>query len=129
MKYLEKNLPDLQRMAVQYLPLGSAEELCEQIIAVALDRAFLAEPLPSDAAAFARRLEEGRGRLTLIAGEVARAAGAVLVELVAAQKKLKDARPPKDVTEDIAAQLERLVAQALPRSTFPGPGWPTCPAI
>ena len=46
MKYLEKNLPDLQRMAIQYLPLGSAEELREQIVAVALDRAFLAEPLP-----------------------------------------------------------------------------------
>ena len=108
-KYLEKNLPDLQRMAIQYLPLGSAEELREQILAVALDRAFLAEPLPADAAAFARRLEEGRGRLTLIAGEVARAAGAVLAEWVAAQKKLKDARPPKDVADDIAAQLERLV--------------------
>jgi len=109
LKYLEKNLPDLQRMAIQYLPLGSAEELRDQIIAVALDRAFLAEPLPADAAAFARRLDEGRGRLTLIAGEVARAAGAVLAEWVAAQKKLKDARPPKDVADDIAAQIERLV--------------------
>jgi ATP-dependent helicase HrpA len=111
MKYLEKNLPELQRMAIQYLPLGSTEELREQIIAVALDRAFLAEPLPADAAAFARRLEEGRGRLTLIAGEVARAGAAVLGEWVAAQKKLKDARPPKDVAEDIAAQLERLVSR------------------
>ena len=108
-RYLEKNLPDLQRMAIQYLPLGSTEELREQILAVALDRAFLAEPLPADAAAFARRLEEGRGRLTLIAGEVARTAGAVLAEWVAAQKKLKDARPPRDVADDIAAQLERLV--------------------
>ncbi len=42
-------------MAVAYLPLGSAEELREQIVEVALDRAFLAEPLPADAAAFARR--------------------------------------------------------------------------
>ena len=47
--------------------------------------------------------------LTLIAGEVARAAGAVLAEWVAAQKKLKDARPPKDVADDVAAQIERLV--------------------
>ncbi len=111
MKYLEKNLPDLQRMSIQYLPLGSVEELREQILAVALDRAFLAEPLPADAAAFARRLEEGRARLTLIAGEVARAAGSVLAEWVAAQKKLKDARPPKEVADDVAAQLERLVTR------------------
>ena len=54
-------------------------------------------------------MEEGKGRLTLIAGEVARAAGTVLSEWTAAQKKLKDARPPKEVADDIAAQLERLV--------------------
>ncbi|MEP7302188.1 MAG: ATP-dependent RNA helicase HrpA [Caldimonas sp.] len=108
-RYLEKNLPELQKMAIQYLPLGSGEDLRDQIVAVALDRAFLAEPLPADAVAFARRLEEGRGRLTLIAGEVARAASAVLSELVTAQKKLKDARPPKDVADDVAAQIERLV--------------------
>ena len=78
-------------------------------MAVALDRAFLADPLPADAVAFARRVDEGRGRLTLIAGEVARIAAGVLADLVAAQKKLKDARPPKDVADDIAAQMERLV--------------------
>ncbi len=111
LKYLEKNLPDLQKMAVLYMPLGSSEELRDQIVEVALDLAFLAEPLPADAAAFARRLEEGRGRLTLIAGEVARAAGAILVELAAAQRKLKDARPPKDVADDIAAQIARLVTK------------------
>ena len=108
-------------MAIQYLPLGSAEELREQIVDVALDRAFLAEPLPTDAAAFARRLEEGRGRLTLIAGEVARAAGAVLAEWVAAQKKLKDARPPKDVADDVAAQLERLVPKRFLADDAVGP--------
>ena len=72
LKYLEKNIPDLQKMAVAYMPLGTLEELREQIIEVALDRAFLLEPLPADAADFQRRLDEGRGRLTLIANEVAR---------------------------------------------------------
>ena len=74
LKYLDKNIPDLQKMAVAFMPLGSSEELKTQIVDLALDRAFLAEPLPTDAAAFARRLDEGRGRLTLIAGEVARMA-------------------------------------------------------
>ena len=41
LKYLEKNIPDLQKMAVAYMPLGTQEELREQIIEVALDRAFL----------------------------------------------------------------------------------------
>ena len=64
----------LRQLEVAYMPLGSAAELREQIVDVALDRAFLAEPLPHDAATFARRIEEGRGRLTLIANEVARSA-------------------------------------------------------
>jgi ATP-dependent helicase HrpA len=119
-RYLEKNLPDLQKMAVLYMPLGSSEELREQIVEVALDLAFLVEPLPADAAAFVRRLDEGRGRLTLIAGEVARAAGVILVELAAAQRKLKDARPPKDVVDDISAQIERLV----PRRFVTATPWP-----
>ncbi|MBP5990602.1 MAG: ATP-dependent RNA helicase HrpA [Piscinibacter sp.] len=111
LKYLEKNIPDLQKMAVAYMPLGTAEELREQIVELALDRAFLAEPLPTDAASFARRVEEGRGRLTLIANEIARAAGTVLAEWSAAQRKLKDSKPAKDTAEDVAAQLGRLVGK------------------
>jgi ATP-dependent helicase HrpA len=111
LKYLEKNIPDLQKMAVAYMPLGTADELRDQVIELALERAFLADPLPTDAASFARRLAEGRGRLTLIAGEVARSAAAVLTEFTAAARKLKDARAPKDVADDIAAQLQRLVSK------------------
>jgi ATP-dependent helicase HrpA len=109
LKYLEKNIPDLQRMAVAYMPLGTADELRDQIIELALDRAFLADPLPTDAAAFARRIDEGRGRLTLIASEVARSAGTILIDYAAALRKLKDARAPKDVGDDITAQLARLM--------------------
>ncbi|WP_170288886.1 ATP-dependent RNA helicase HrpA [Ideonella dechloratans] len=109
LKYLEKNIPDLTKMAVAYMPLGTAEELKAQIIDVALDKAFLADPLPQDKAAFERRIEEGRSRLNLIAQEVARLAGTVLAEYAAATRKLKDARPPKDVADDITAQLQRLV--------------------
>ncbi len=109
LKYLEKNIPDLQKMAVAYMPLGTQEELRDQIIDVALDRAFLLEPLPSDERSFKARIDEGRSRLNLIAQEVARLAGGILVEYAAAQRKLKDAKPPKDVADDIQAQLQRLM--------------------
>ena len=108
LKYLEKNIPDLQRMAAAYMSLGTLEELRDQIIEVALDRAFLADPLPTEAGAFKARIEQGRARLNLIAAEVARQVATVLVEWAAAQRKLKDARPPKEVADDIAAQLQRL---------------------
>ena len=117
LKYLEKNLPDLQKMAVAYVPLGSADELRAQIVDAAIDRAFLAEPLPTDAASFEKRLGEGRGRLTLIAGEVARLAAAVLADHAAVLRKVKDSRAPKPVADDVASQLERLVPKRFIAST------------
>jgi ATP-dependent helicase HrpA len=109
LKYLEKNIPDLQKMAVAFMPLGTQEELREQIIDVALDRAFMLDPLPADEAAFKQRLDEGRGRLTLIANEVARLASNILVEYGAAVRKIKDTKGHPDATADAAQQLQRLV--------------------
>jgi ATP-dependent helicase HrpA len=109
LKYLEKNIPDLQKMAVAYMPLGTADELKTQIIDVALDRAFLLDPLPNDEITFKRRIEEGRGRLTLIANEVARLAGTILLEFGAATRKIKDTKNAPDATADCTQQLQRLM--------------------
>ncbi|PKO43449.1 MAG: ATP-dependent RNA helicase HrpA [Betaproteobacteria bacterium HGW-Betaproteobacteria-3] len=109
LKYLEKNLPDLQKMAVAFMPLGSVDELRSQIIDVALDRAFLLAPLPTDAAAFQRRVDEGRGRLTLIANEVARLGATVLAEYATALRKIKDTKNAADATADCTQQLQRLM--------------------
>ena len=109
LKYLEKNIPDLQKMAVAYMPLGTADELRQQIIEVALDRAFLMGPLPSDELSFQKRIDEGRGRLTLIANEVARLAGVILIEFAAASRKIKDTKNSPEATADCAQQLQRLV--------------------
>jgi ATP-dependent helicase HrpA len=119
LKYLEKNLPGLQAMGVAYMNVGKSDggggaggtldELKNQILDLAMDRAFLADPLPTDAAAFKARVDEGRGRLTLIANEIARQAGTILTEFAAAQRKLKDSRPPADVAADVQLQLQRLV--------------------
>ncbi|WP_425265715.1 ATP-dependent RNA helicase HrpA [Acidovorax radicis] len=109
LKYLEKNIPDLQKMAVAFMPLGTQEELRAQIIDVALDRAFLLDPLPTDEFAFKRRVEEGRGRLTLIANEVARLASTILTEYAAAARKIKDTKNAPEATQDAQQQLQRLV--------------------
>ena len=109
LKYLEKNIPDLQKMAVAYMPLGTQEELRGQIIDVAMDRAFLQEPLPTDAAQFAQRVQEGRGRLTLIANEVARMAAVILAEYASAQRKIKDTKNAPQATTDTGNQLQKLM--------------------
>ncbi|OYU29808.1 MAG: ATP-dependent RNA helicase HrpA [Comamonadaceae bacterium PBBC2] len=120
LKYLEKNIPDLQKMAVAYMPLGTADELKTQIIDVALDRAFLLEPLPNDEITFKRRIEEGRGRLTLIANEVARLAGTILLEFGSATRKIKDTKNAPDATADCTQQLQRL----MPKNFMAATPWP-----
>ena len=117
LKYLAKNIPDLQRMAAAYMALGSSEELREQIVEAALDRAFLGQPWPTDRQEFNRRLEAGRSRLNLIAGEVARACALVLDAYAGAARKLRDARPCKVVIDDITAQLARLVPKRFVANT------------
>ncbi len=118
LKYLEKNIPDLQKMAVTFMQVGKAqdgsgggtiEELREQIVAVALDRAFLLEPLPTNEFDFKRRVEEGRGRLTLIANEVARLAATILLEYAVAARKIKDTKNAPEATADCTQQLARLM--------------------
>ena len=117
LKYLEKNIPDLQKMAALYMSIGTLDELREQIVELALDRAFLSDPLPTDAAGFKRRIEEGRGRLTLIANEIARSVGTVLADHAAATRKLKDSRAPKEVQDDVVAHLARLVPKRFVTAT------------
>ena len=105
-------------MAVAYMQVGRSpdgtgggtqDELRTQIIDVALDRAFLLDPLPTDQFAFKRRVEEGRGRLTLIANEVARLAATILVEYAAAARKIKDTKNAPEATQDAQQQLQRLM--------------------
>ncbi|MGL6205313.1 MAG: DUF3418 domain-containing protein, partial [Giesbergeria sp.] len=120
LKYLEKNIPDLQKMAVAYMPLGTQEELRAQIIDVALDRAFLLDPLPTNAQDFERRVQEGRGRLTLIANEVARLALTILQEYAAAVRKAKDTKGAPEAVADVQQQLQRLV----PKHFLAAAPWP-----
>ncbi len=120
LKYLEKNIPGLQAMVMTYLQVGkrpdgsgggSSDELLAQLIDLSLDRAFLLDPLPDSDASFQQRLQEGRGRLNLIAQEVARLCGTVLSEFAQVQRKLKDTKGQPEVVEELQQQLQRLVGK------------------
>ena len=97
--------------AIKLRGVATASRLRSALAGIALDRAFLQEPLPTDEFAFKRRVEEGRGRLTLIANEVARLTGIILVDYAAAVRKIKDTKVQPDATADAAQQLQRLVGK------------------
>ncbi|WP_186196144.1 ATP-dependent RNA helicase HrpA [Burkholderia gladioli] len=110
-KYLEKNLPGLREMAMQYMTLGSQDELRDQLIDTALDRACLQDPLPIDDAGFHARRDEGRSRLNLLAQEIARLVGQILAEYAGLGKKLAQAKPFAAAHADMTAQLGALVGK------------------
>ncbi|MGR8030074.1 ATP-dependent RNA helicase HrpA [Burkholderia pseudomallei] len=110
-KYLEKNLPGLREMAMQYMSLGTQDELRDQLIATALDRACLQEPLPADDASFHARRDEGRSRLNLLAQEIARLVGQILAEYAGLAKKLAQAKPFPAAHADMQGQLAALVGK------------------
>ena len=111
LKHLEKNIPDMPAMGAAYMKLGTVEELRSQILGVAMERAFLADPLPLNAADFDRRVQEGRGRLTLIAQEVARLTAVILADYAVASRKIKDSKSAADAVADATQQINRLMGK------------------
>jgi ATP-dependent helicase HrpA len=108
-RYVEKSLPGMQAMALQYASFGDANELKADLVAAAFDRACLAEPLPRTAEEFTRRRDEARSRVALIAQELARLVGSILAEHQALQKKLQGAKAFPESVRDVTAQLARLM--------------------
>ncbi|WP_408014864.1 ATP-dependent RNA helicase HrpA, partial [Rugamonas aquatica] len=106
-KFIEKGIPGLQQMGMQFMSMGTQEELREQIINKALDIACLQDPLPVDAASFAKRKDEGKSRLVLLVNEIARLLSQVLTEFHGLPKRLQGL--PAQAAADMQAQLQGLV--------------------
>ncbi|WP_250434377.1 ATP-dependent RNA helicase HrpA [Caballeronia sp. ATUFL_F2_KS9A] len=110
-RYFEKNLPGLREMSMQYMALGTADELRDQIVETALDRACLQDPLPDDDASFHARRDAAKGRLTLLANEIARLVGTILNEYAALAKKLASVKSFASAYADMQAQLSALIGK------------------
>jgi ATP-dependent helicase HrpA len=108
-KFLEKNLHDLTKLGMLYLTLGTQEQLRDQLIDCAIERACLHEPWPIDAPTFEARRLEGKAKLGLLAQDVARTAASILEAWVAAVRKLPQAKGNAAAHQDIQAQLSQLV--------------------
>ena len=110
-KYFDKNIPGLSQMAMQYMALGSNDDLKRQIVALTFERACLSEPLPTTPAAFKSRCGDSKARLGLIMQEVCRLVGTVLGEWQAVNKKLPAFKTQAAVVQDIEAQVKRLMGK------------------
>jgi ATP-dependent helicase HrpA len=111
MRFLEKNIPGLQQMSMQFMALGTQEELRDQILRAGLERACMQDPLPKNADEFNARKDAGKGRLGLLVNEIARLAAQVLAEFHALPKKLQGARAHAQAVADMQSQLAALVTK------------------
>jgi ATP-dependent helicase HrpA len=118
-RYIEKNLPGMQEMALKFAAFGETAELKGQLLAAAFDRACMQEPWPRLRAEFERRREEARSRVTLLAGEIARLTEAILSEYAALQKKLQQLskafpEPCREVQENVSRLLSKRFIEQTP---------------
>ena len=110
-KYFDKNVPGMSQMGMQFMALGTTEELKRQIVDLTFERACLTEPLPTTPEAFKARCGDAKARLGLIMQEVCRLVGAILTEWQAVTKKLPAFKAQAAVVADIEAQLKRLIGK------------------
>ncbi len=106
---------DLERAWAKDMALGP---LKEELVAAALDRAFLADSVPMRAAEFARAVDAGRSRFLLIAQEIGRTAAAILAAHAELQKRLtQTAKAFPEAAEDVKQQWQRLLRPGWLRET------------
>ena len=106
-KFVEKSIPNLQQMGMQFMSMGTQEELRDQVIAKAIDIACLQDPLPTDEASFIKRKDEGKSRIVLLVNEIARLVSQVLTEYHGLPKRLQGIN--QQVSQDMQQQLQGLV--------------------
>ncbi len=110
-RFLTKNIPGLQQMGMHYMPLGSQEELRDQIIDAALELACMQEPLPKNAEKFEARKEQGRTRLGLLANQVSQIAAQILNDFHALPRKLQGFKTNAQAVADVQSQVSALIGK------------------
>ncbi len=110
LKALQKQLPGIRELGLLFINVGSVDGLIEQILNLALERAFMTEPLPVNADQFIERLQAEKPRLALIAQEISRHALNALQAYADLQKKTASAKAASpSAYADIQSQLQGLI--------------------
>lgn len=114
-KYVERSLKDLGRVSMQAAVVPglsrlfeSADTLSRGVVDAVLEATALVDPLPTDEESFKARKEDVRGRLTLVAGEVARLLTTIVTEATSLPMKLRRFPDAPELVRDVEEQLDAL---------------------
>ena len=111
-KYLARNLPEIQRMCLHYAPVGRCDDLKRDLIDAAVDHCFIeGREFPRDRKAFEARINECKPKLVATANTLCERVDAALAEYHQLRKRLKGAIHPHalEAAADVKAQLDRLI--------------------
>ena len=114
-KYVERSLKDLGRVSMQAAVVPGLSRLFEStdtlsrgVVDAVLEATALVDPLPTDEESFKARKEDVRGRLTLVAGEVARLLTTIVTEATSLPMKLRRFTDAPELVRDVEEQLNAL---------------------
>jgi ATP-dependent helicase HrpA len=111
-KYLKKNLPGFDKMALCFTGVGKRETLMDDLINAAVERVYLVNaPDIRTEAIFKDRLEKGRGALVEAANSLCVLTSEILARFHRLQKALNGSLPAERLAAvaDIRDQLAQLI--------------------
>ncbi|MEZ5672482.1 MAG: DUF3418 domain-containing protein [Thiotrichaceae bacterium] len=108
-KNLIKQMPINHKLCLQYIKLGTEEQLKVDILAASVDTVFLIEPLPRNATQFEQRLSEGKKRLLTVANEFADTLSNLLTEFATVNSQLVKLGKKFPVLADVRKHLDSLI--------------------
>jgi ATP-dependent helicase HrpA len=108
-RYLEKNIPNITQLGMLYMTYGTLDDIKNQIVDVAIERACLVDPLPDGKESFDIRVAQGKSRLNLLAQEVARLTLTILENAQIASRKLVTVKSAEVLYADMHTQLVGLI--------------------
>ncbi|MCG8432939.1 MAG: DUF3418 domain-containing protein, partial [Gammaproteobacteria bacterium] len=120
LRYVRRNLPNIDQSCLIYKQLGDCESLKDDLVAAALARACLENAGNiRTAGAFANGLEEARRQLPSIANSCAAAINDILNKYQAVQRVLRGSHPAAWLAPlaDIRGQLQALIYKGFVRAT------------
>lgn len=126
MKYLEKHIPNFDRMALHYRPMGTSDDLKADLLAAASERALVTEPEEiRTREQFVEHAKEGWRRITPAVGEIAKIAEAVLDARHRMDTAMSRVWPElllpsvRDVQEQLGAMMPRRFLSVTPQQWLP----------
>ncbi len=112
LRYLQRQLPNMQTMSLQYVSVGTHKQLLDDLLTAALEQAcFADQPPPRDPEAFQRCISRGREQLVPVAQRLAEHVGIILDLYHEVNRRLQGDIPlsEQEAVADIRQQLSGLV--------------------